>query len=369
MSNAEKERSLLHAVVELFIERAVALREGDQLVFPSKFNREHPEYPRPPQREVAYRFAGPVEDIYVTLAVRLYYSDVFSLKDFWKNAAEFRDATDKECGLLVESKEGEGVLSIFFEKGASMNSKVLFLRFIHEHLQRRAITGSLQRERIYRCPNCSEEVENKRAVRIRLEKGLDTITCQFCDEEIPLIDLLEEKFGDPELLRQVRAIEEVVEAKKEQAVGITTAKAKKDIGEFDVFLAHSGKDKPEVEAVAEALKLRGLNPWFDKWNLQPGKRFAKEIERVLPKTKAVAVFVGESTSPWKDFETYAALNLFAEKERPLIPVLLPGAKEVELPLFLRQFGWVRFSKSMDDTEALDNLEWGITGKNPRRRLK
>ena len=87
VSNAEKERSLLHAVVELFLERAVALREGDQLVFPSKFNREHPDYPRPPQREVAYRFAGPVEDIYVTLAVRLYYSDVFSLKDFWKNAA------------------------------------------------------------------------------------------------------------------------------------------------------------------------------------------------------------------------------------------------------------------------------------------
>ena len=119
-----------------------------------------------------------------------------------------------------------------------------------------------------------------------------------------------------------------------------------------------------------ALQRRGLNPWFDKWNLPPGKRFAEEIARVLPETKAVAVFAGESgTSPWEDMEIYAALTLFVKKKRPLIPVLLPGAKEVELPLFLRQFGWVRFSKSMDDTEALDNLEWGITGKHPRRRLK
>ena len=60
----------------------------EMLVFPSKFNRKLPDIPHPPVREVAYRFAGPVEDVYATLAVRLFYSDAFELKDLWKNAAE-----------------------------------------------------------------------------------------------------------------------------------------------------------------------------------------------------------------------------------------------------------------------------------------
>jgi len=30
---------------------------------------------------------------------------------------------------------------------------------------------------------------------------------------------------------------------------------------------------------------------------------------------------------------------------------------------------MRFAESMDDTEALDNLVFGITGEHPRRRLK
>lgn len=361
----ETERSLLHAVLELFLAREVALREGQHLVFPSKFNRKHPEFPKPPRREVAYSFAGPVEDIYATLTVRLFYCGAFELKDLWKNAAEFRDAVGRVCGILLDTTdEGRGILSIFFEEAVSMDSKVLFLRFIHEHLQSRALTNSVIRQRIYRCPGCEEEVENKRAIDLRLKRGQLTIPCQYCDEQIDLVDMLEEKFGDPNLLQQVRLLEEEVEEKKELEINITTAKAKKDIGEFDVFLAHNNQDKKTVEAIAEELRRRGLNPWFDKWNLPPGVRFAEEIERVLPTTKSVAVFVGKrGPGPWQKAEIYAALELFASNNLPLIPVLLPSVKkEPKLPLLLRQFGWVRFAKGTNDSEALDALQWGITGK-------
>jgi small GTP-binding protein len=372
LAAAETERALLHAVVELFLAREVALREGEHLVFPSKFNRERPEYPKPPLREVAYRFAGPVEDIYATLVVRLYYCGAFELKAMWKNAAEFCALAGKACSFLLSSPtEGQGLLSVIFDSAASLDSKVLFLRFIHEHLQRRALPGSLARERIYRCPACKEEVENRRAVELRLKQGKKTIPCQYCDTDIPLLDMLEEKFGDPELLRRVRELEEEAEEKREQAVGVTTARAKEHVGEFDVFLAHNSQDKPQVKAISEELRRRGLNPWLDVEQIPPGRWFQDVIQRTIPNVKSAAIVVGPAgLGRWEVLELRAFISQCVEKDIPVIPVLLPGVTGVPPALaFLKELTWVRFGKSADEPEALDNLEWGITGENPREKRR
>ena len=54
------------------------------------------------------------------------------------------------------------------------------------------------------------------------------------------------------------------------------------------------------------------------------------------------------------------------RKSPVISVLLPDVeKEIDLPLFLQEFSWVHFTK-IDDSEALDNLEWGITSRHPKR---
>jgi hypothetical protein len=47
--------------------------------------------------------------------------------------------------------------------------------------------------------------------------GTFIITCVYCDTKIPLFDLLEEKFGDPDLLKKVREMEKEAEEKKEEA--------------------------------------------------------------------------------------------------------------------------------------------------------
>jgi hypothetical protein len=36
-------------------------------------------------------------------------------------------------------------------------------------------------------------------------------------------------------------------------------------------------------------------------------------------------------------------------------------------LFLSERNWISFASSLDDIEALDRLEWGITGKKPNLR--
>lgn len=49
----------------------------------------------------------------------------------------------------------------------------------------------------------------------------------------------------------------------------------------------------------------------------------------------------------------------------MIPVLLPGVDDIPKDmLFLKELNWVRFT-SLDDAQALDRLEWGITGKRPQ----
>lgn len=37
-----------------------------------------------------------------------------------------------------------------------------------------------------------------------------------------------------------------------------------------VFISHTSKDKPSVEALAHALRERGIEPWFDGWESVSG---------------------------------------------------------------------------------------------------
>ena len=62
----------------------------------------------------------------------------------------------------------------------------------------------------------------------------------------------------------------------------------------------------------------------------------------------------------------ALLQFAVEEKKPVIPVLLPGATEKPLPLFLRNRGWVDLRAGFG-TEGMDKLIWGITGEHPSRK--
>ena len=59
--------------------------------------------------------------------------------------------------------------------------------------------------------------------------------------------------------------------------------------EFDVFLCHNSQDKSEVIDIGFKLKERGLNPWLDEWELQPGLPWQRELERQIQNIKSAAV--------------------------------------------------------------------------------
>jgi hypothetical protein len=140
--------------------------------------------------------------------------------------------------------------------------------------------------------------------------------------------------------------------------------------DYDVFLSHNSKDKPAVEQIGHFLtKEYGLRCWLDKWNLVPGEPWQEGLENALDQCQAVAVFVGASPiSPWENEEMRSALEArVSNKERRVIPVLLPGApdsQELKLPRFLTRLTWVDFRSGLNDKNALYRLYCGIQGIRP-----
>ncbi len=154
--------------------------------------------------------------------------------------------------------------------------------------------------------------------------------------------------------------------KKAPRPGKAKPEAARARAEFDVFLAHNSQAKPAVRAISEALKRRGLKPWLDEEQIPPGRWFQKIIQAAISKAGCAAIFIGpEGLGKWQELELRAFVSQCVEADIPVIPVLLPGVEQIppELP-FLKELNWVSFGEKIDEAEALDKLEWGITGKRP-----
>ena len=135
--------------------------------------------------------------------------------------------------------------------------------------------------------------------------------------------------------------------------------------QFDVFLCHNSKDKPEVKQIGEQLKQQGLQPWLDEWEFRPGFPWQRELESQIGHIKSAAVFVGSSgLGPWQEHELDAFLREFVKRQCPVIPVLLPTAPQQPiLPIFLSSYMWVDFRQR--EPEPMGQLIWGITGIKPQ----
>ncbi len=51
-------------------------------------------------------------------------------------------------------------------------------------------------------------------------------------------------------------------------------KGKIESGDYDVFMCHNSKDKPEVKVIGERLKEHGILPWLDESELRAGQALA-----------------------------------------------------------------------------------------------
>jgi len=359
----QQERLLVLATLEELIQHELVLREptedGVQLVFPSAYRRDLPASEAPKGDGVVFRFEGPIANVYAALIVRLTRSNRFTRVATWQSAARFA-ADVGECTIFLKPDgEGKAELWIGYEGVPDLLRKQ-FERFVHTHLDRRATPRSVTRERQYSCPHDGTAFTSEQVEQVR-RRGRPDILCPVCENRVLLLDDYEPVNGTD---HSIAAMDASADAGREIAAASAVLRGKEEVAEFDIFLCHNWDDKPAVRALAQQLRERGLRPWLDEHELRPGLPWQRALEDVIQRIPTAAVIVGSRIGPWQDQELAAFLRQFVRRHCPVIPVLLPGAERLDLPVFLDGMTWVDLA--VTDPDPLDQLEWGITGRHPNR---
>lgn len=193
------------------LEERVCIRQDGYLVFPNHYGRGRPALPEHPVVLVDYRVQGYLDDIYASLVVRLAQSAAFSLDKVWRDAADFLTLAGRHrMGVkLARQSAGSGQISIYFSSDVPQNDQIIFANYIHHHLQ----SGSekVTRMRNYACPSCGKAKPQSDLMLEKIHaKGEGArVPCDWCEQQIPLWDDLEERFASPEIVRRVQELREI----------------------------------------------------------------------------------------------------------------------------------------------------------------
>lgn len=144
---------------------------------------------------------------------------------------------------------------------------------------------------------------------------------------------------------------------------------------YDVFLSYTGRDRLAIRRLAIALREAGLAVWFDEWELKPGASWQVELEQAIQSSGATLVAIGpHGVGPWQETEVATAFNYTASDRPAVIPILLPGARNVSIPNFLIGVTYVEI-KTWDSPlfdRTLSRILSAITGRplvQPERTRK
>jgi hypothetical protein len=109
-----------------------------------------------------------------------------------------------------------------------------------------------------------------------------------------------------------------------------------------VFLSHSEHDKPAVEALAIALRARGIDVWLDKWEIGAGDDIVARVNDGLEKAGAGIIVFSRHAQESRFVEAEVSYLTWAriQERKVLIPVLLGDGGYV-LPPLLRPLAWRR----------------------------
>ncbi|MBF0338275.1 MAG: toll/interleukin-1 receptor domain-containing protein [Nitrospirae bacterium] len=127
------------------------------------------------------------------------------------------------------------------------------------------------------------------------------------------------------------------------------------------------EDKATVKDIAMRLKHEhGLKVWFDKWDIVPGTHFEKAMSDGLKESKTCAIFIGKSPPErWCMEEIRFALNRGTKDNSfRVIPVILPGCNNDNIPDFLQSRSFVDFSTDIDSEDEMYRLVCGIQNEPP-----
>lgn len=142
------------------------------------------------------------------------------------------------------------------------------------------------------------------------------------------------------------------------------------INSVDVFISHSSQDNEVVDRIVDKLRNLNLKLWYDREQILGGHQFIRKIEEGLENSRIVIAFLSRASisSYWAKMEWDAMLGLTAkDPTRRLIPIMLPGIQDSDVPPLLRVLNYLDFRNSdlnMPDqfNDCVDKLVQHITGK-------
>ncbi len=248
--DGDEERIIRMAMHAALVDRDLCWQEGDpnegrakQLVFPSYFRRNRPDPVSHPAVFVSYEFSGFLDDIYATLVVRLHHTDAFERDQLWNMAADFKTQTGQQLGVKMNRlSEGAGELLVYFDPLIPTDLKLLFAKFVHEHLKTKVRDiDEIKRLRHYVCPHCHTPVGNREVAMKKLAEGKKTIVCVNCEKRVPLWDELEDRFASDDLREVVRRENEHIDFAKD-----VESKERLLVGEVISTVALAGQISREI---------------------------------------------------------------------------------------------------------------------------
>jgi hypothetical protein len=135
----------------------------------------------------------------------------------------------------------------------------------------------------------------------------------------------------------------------------------------DVFLVHSSRDKVFVRQLRDLLQRENLTVWFDEDRIPPTSLFNVALTKGIAESKTVAICIGPSgIGPVQRDEIDLAIRESQFAEKPIMSIVLPGAKDEDRPGLLRGRPLIVFKQSPSEQEAIDRIIWGVTGTKPSR---
>lgn len=127
-----------------------------------------------------------------------------------------------------------------------------------------------------------------------------------------------------------------------------------------VFISHATEDKGRfVLAFAEALRLGGMDAWVDQWEIQAGDSIVRRIYSEGIQQAAAVVVVLSCVSiakPWVQDELDAAVVKRINEQSKLIPVVLDGLTDNEIPAAVRHLLRI----AVPDTNDLRRAVQGVS---------
>ena len=133
--------------------------------------------------------------------------------------------------------------------------------------------------------------------------------------------------------------------------------------QMHAFISYSSKDKAAVEKLVLGLHQRGIDPWWDKWEIGPGDDIVASINAGLDEAGAgIIVFSQHSReSRWVEAEVSYLTYARIQESKLLIPVVL--GDDAWVPPLLRPLA----RRGIDEIDAIaDALLHRRPGPPPRR---